>query len=126
MDPWVVSDVLRPNLEWTGFLDVSVIHTVRVEVFLARAMQFIGMCYFLLNFNCYVDVLLLEYVSMNIYWDYQLKKVYLKIGAFIQKKKEKSIYTILCTIWFQIAEMLLFTSQSIDKSFMLGNCVLID
>ncbi|GLT35424.1 hypothetical protein SLA2020_098780 [Shorea laevis] len=37
MDPWVVSDVLRPNLEWTGFLDVSVIHTVRVEKFLQQA-----------------------------------------------------------------------------------------
>ncbi|KAJ0452448.1 putative 16S rRNA (guanine(966)-N(2))-methyltransferase [Helianthus annuus] len=36
MDPWVVSDVLRPNLEWTGFLDNSVIHTVRVETFLER------------------------------------------------------------------------------------------
>ncbi|KAI3726069.1 hypothetical protein L1987_65866 [Smallanthus sonchifolius] len=23
MDPWAVSDVLRPNLEWTGFLDNS-------------------------------------------------------------------------------------------------------
>ncbi|KAF4400752.1 hypothetical protein G4B88_001307 [Cannabis sativa] len=27
MDPWVVMNVLRPNLEWTGFLDASVIHT---------------------------------------------------------------------------------------------------
>ncbi|KAK1432832.1 hypothetical protein QVD17_09734 [Tagetes erecta] len=36
MDPWVVSDVLRPNLEWTGFLDNSVIHTVRVETYLER------------------------------------------------------------------------------------------
>ncbi|KAK8937450.1 hypothetical protein KSP39_PZI012251 [Platanthera zijinensis] len=36
MDPWVVSEVLRPNLEWTGFLDNSVIHTVRVENFLDR------------------------------------------------------------------------------------------
>ncbi|KAL1828353.1 hypothetical protein DCAR_0207560 [Daucus carota subsp. sativus] len=42
MDPWVVSDILRPNLEWTGFLDVSVIHTVRVESFLDRAEQFVG------------------------------------------------------------------------------------
>lgn len=42
MDPWVVSDVLRPNLEWTGFLDVSVIHTVRVETFLNRASQLVG------------------------------------------------------------------------------------
>ncbi|XP_010272157.1 PREDICTED: uncharacterized protein LOC104608018 [Nelumbo nucifera] len=42
MDPWVVSEVLRPNLEWTGFLDVSVIHAVRVEDFLERAEQFVG------------------------------------------------------------------------------------
>ncbi|TKY50330.1 putative rRNA methyltransferase YlbH [Spatholobus suberectus] len=42
MDPWVVSDVLRPNLEETGFLDVSVIHTVRVEKFFERAEQFVG------------------------------------------------------------------------------------
>ncbi|KAK1307474.1 hypothetical protein QJS10_CPA10g00288 [Acorus calamus] len=37
MDPWVVTEVLRPNLEWTGFLDVSVIHRVRVESFLEQA-----------------------------------------------------------------------------------------
>ncbi|KAI3784788.1 hypothetical protein L1987_43893 [Smallanthus sonchifolius] len=36
MDPWVVSDVLRPNLEWTGFLDNSVIHTAHVETYLKR------------------------------------------------------------------------------------------
>ncbi|KAI6700616.1 hypothetical protein NL676_014940 [Syzygium grande] len=42
MDPWVVSDVLRPNLEWTGFLDASVIHMVRVEDFLEQAEQFVG------------------------------------------------------------------------------------
>ncbi|KAF7802913.1 putative rRNA methyltransferase YlbH [Senna tora] len=42
MDPWVVSDVLRPNLKWTEFLDVSVIHTVRVEKFLERAEKFVG------------------------------------------------------------------------------------
>ncbi|KAJ7975699.1 Methyltransferase [Quillaja saponaria] len=42
MDPWVVSDVLSPNIKWTGFLDVSVIHTVRVEKFLERAEQFVG------------------------------------------------------------------------------------
>ncbi|KAE9449194.1 hypothetical protein C3L33_18900, partial [Rhododendron williamsianum] len=42
MDPWVVSDVLRPNLEWTGFLDVSVIHTVRVETFLEGAARSVG------------------------------------------------------------------------------------
>lgn len=43
MDPWVVSAVLEPNLEWTGFLDLSVIHTVRVEDFLARAEIYTGM-----------------------------------------------------------------------------------
>lgn len=42
MDPWVVSDVLRPNLESTGFLDVSVIHTFRVENFLKNAERFEG------------------------------------------------------------------------------------
>lgn len=42
MDPWVVSDVLRPNLEVTGFIDDSVIHTVRVEKFFERAEQFVG------------------------------------------------------------------------------------
>ncbi|CAK8533587.1 unnamed protein product [Lathyrus sativus] len=42
MDPWVVSDVLRPNLEVTGFVDGSVIHTVRVEKFFERAEQFVG------------------------------------------------------------------------------------
>ena len=42
MDPWVVSDVLRPNLESTGFFDVSVIHTIRVENFIERADQLIG------------------------------------------------------------------------------------
>ncbi|KAJ0042989.1 hypothetical protein Pint_19355 [Pistacia integerrima] len=45
MDPWVVSNVLQPNLEWTGFLDVSSIHTVRVEDFIDRAKQFIGLWY---------------------------------------------------------------------------------
>ncbi|OMO52774.1 RNA methyltransferase, RsmD [Corchorus olitorius] len=42
MDPWVISNVLRPNLEWTGFLDVSVIHPVRVESFLDQAERFVG------------------------------------------------------------------------------------
>lgn len=37
MDPWVVSEVLRPNLECTGFVDNSVIHTMRVESFLKQA-----------------------------------------------------------------------------------------
>jgi len=43
IDPWVVSEVLRPNLECTGFLDVSVIHTVRVESFLEQAAASLGM-----------------------------------------------------------------------------------
>lgn len=42
MDPWVVSNVLQPNLQWTGFLDVSVIHTVTVENFLTQAQRFVG------------------------------------------------------------------------------------
>ncbi|KAL0450605.1 UNVERIFIED_CONTAM: putative rRNA methyltransferase YlbH [Sesamum latifolium] len=42
MDPWVVSDVLRPNLESTGFVDFSVIHSVRVEIFLQNAERFVG------------------------------------------------------------------------------------
>ncbi|KAI4389070.1 hypothetical protein MLD38_001334 [Melastoma candidum] len=42
MDPWVVSDVLRPNLECTGFLEAATIHTVRVEDFFARAGQLAG------------------------------------------------------------------------------------
>lgn len=50
MDPWVVSDVLRPNLEVTGFIDESVIHTVRVEKFFERAEQFVGM-YIFFPFN---------------------------------------------------------------------------
>ncbi|XP_039016831.1 putative rRNA methyltransferase YlbH isoform X2 [Hibiscus syriacus] len=42
MDPWIISNVLRPNLKWTGFLDVSVIHPVRVETFLEQADRFVG------------------------------------------------------------------------------------
>ena len=42
MDPWVVSNVLQPNLQWTGFLDTSAIHIVTVENFLKRAQQFVG------------------------------------------------------------------------------------
>lgn len=37
MDPWVISEVLKPNLECTGFIDVSQIHMLRVEKFLANA-----------------------------------------------------------------------------------------
>ncbi|KAF5740327.1 hypothetical protein HS088_TW11G00394 [Tripterygium wilfordii] len=42
MDPWVVENVLQPNLEWTGFDNVSVIHAICVESFLDRADQFVG------------------------------------------------------------------------------------
>ncbi|KAJ4837371.1 hypothetical protein Tsubulata_036976 [Turnera subulata] len=42
MDPWVVSNCLQPNLESTGFLDSSVIHTTRVENFLERVDGFVG------------------------------------------------------------------------------------
>ncbi|CAA7051975.1 unnamed protein product [Microthlaspi erraticum] len=42
MDPWVVSNVLQPNLEHTGFVDASVIHTARVENFLERAEKLAG------------------------------------------------------------------------------------
>ncbi|PIA40264.1 hypothetical protein AQUCO_02500158v1 [Aquilegia coerulea] len=42
MDPWVISEVLKPNLEWTGFLEASVIHPVRVETFLERADKIVG------------------------------------------------------------------------------------
>lgn len=37
MDPWVISEVLKPNLECTGFIDVSHIHMLRVEKFLDNA-----------------------------------------------------------------------------------------
>lgn len=43
MDPWVVSEVLRPNLECTGFVDNSVIHTMCVESFLKQAEESKGM-----------------------------------------------------------------------------------
>lgn len=42
MDPWVVSNVLQPNLEHTGFVEASVIHTARVENFLERADKLLG------------------------------------------------------------------------------------
>lgn len=54
MDPWVVSDVLRPNLEGTGFLDASVIHTVTVEKFFERGKQFVGMYILSLVIQFYV------------------------------------------------------------------------
>ncbi|XP_047092431.1 putative rRNA methyltransferase YlbH [Lolium rigidum] len=37
MDPWVISEVLKPNLDCTGFLGVSHIHMLRVENFLDNA-----------------------------------------------------------------------------------------
>jgi len=43
MDPWVISEVLKPNLECTGFLDVSQIHMLRVEKILANAEKSQGM-----------------------------------------------------------------------------------
>lgn len=54
MDPWVVTDVLKPNLESTGFLEASVIHTARVETFLENAERYLGnlhsfICFLLLN-----------------------------------------------------------------------------
>ncbi|XP_010554019.1 PREDICTED: uncharacterized protein LOC104823923 [Tarenaya hassleriana] len=42
MDPWVVSNVLEPNLEHTGFLEHSVIHTTQVENFLKQADKLLG------------------------------------------------------------------------------------
>ncbi|EPS63609.1 hypothetical protein M569_11175, partial [Genlisea aurea] len=42
MDPWIVSDVLRRNLDSTGFLESSVIHTTRVETFLENASRYLG------------------------------------------------------------------------------------
>lgn len=42
MDPWVVSEVLRPNLQWTGFLDVSSIHMIPVENFLQNTENSLG------------------------------------------------------------------------------------
>ncbi|KAL2898375.1 putative rRNA methyltransferase YlbH [Bienertia sinuspersici] len=46
MDPWVVSNVLQPNLQWTGFLNLSVIHSITVECFLERAHQFVAYEYY--------------------------------------------------------------------------------
>lgn len=60
MDPWVVSNVLQPNLQWTGFLDVSVIHTVTVEKFLERAQQFVGVQ----NSYLYAAILLSTHASV--------------------------------------------------------------
>jgi len=66
MDPWVVSDVLRPNLEVTGFIDDSVIHTVRVEKFFERAEQFVGMCiFFPFNFIIHISTLHLQSTSLT-------------------------------------------------------------
>ncbi|KAL3693532.1 hypothetical protein R1sor_007183 [Riccia sorocarpa] len=46
MDPWVISNVLQPNLEETEFDSQSTIHTSRVEILLQRAAdrgaEFIG------------------------------------------------------------------------------------
>lgn len=66
MDPWVVSDVLRPNLEVTGFIDDSVIHTVRVEKFFERAEQFVGM-YIFFPFNFILHIA--SSVQNPYYWN---------------------------------------------------------
>lgn len=50
MDPWVISDVLQPNLESTGFLEASVIHTARVETFLENAQRYLGDYIYLFTF----------------------------------------------------------------------------
>lgn len=65
MDPWVVSDVLRPNLKVTGFLDDSVIHTVRVEKFFERAEQFVGMYIFFLLTSFHVVLLTTLFKEMQ-------------------------------------------------------------
>lgn len=50
MDPWVVTDVLKPNLESTGFLEASVIHTARVETFLENAERYLGKLHSFIGF----------------------------------------------------------------------------
>lgn len=42
MDLGVIWEVIRPNLESTGFLDMSVIHGVRIETFYRNAERFVG------------------------------------------------------------------------------------
>jgi hypothetical protein len=49
MDPWVISEVLEPNLRATGFLDVSVIHMKRVESFLENAEKLPGIFIYLIR-----------------------------------------------------------------------------
>uniref|UniRef100_A0A453HC00 Uncharacterized protein n=1 Tax=Aegilops tauschii subsp. strangulata TaxID=200361 RepID=A0A453HC00_AEGTS len=49
LDPWVISEVLKPNLDCTGFLDTSHIHMLRVENFLDNAEKSKGMLLFFLE-----------------------------------------------------------------------------
>lgn len=87
MDPWVVSNVLQPNLESTGFLDVSVIHTVRVENFLERAEQFLGMCFLSLSHSLSKDT----HVRMSKRCNVAENKT-VKVGKNAKKKeKEKNM-----------------------------------
>jgi hypothetical protein len=43
MDPWVVSEVLDPNLAVTGFQDQTVVHISPVETLLEQAAEHGGM-----------------------------------------------------------------------------------
>ena len=43
LDPWVVAQVLRPNLDSCSLGASSLVHTARVETFLQRAAQYGGM-----------------------------------------------------------------------------------
>jgi hypothetical protein len=43
LKPWVTSEVLKPNLKCSGFIDVSHIHMLRVEKLLANAETHMGM-----------------------------------------------------------------------------------
>jgi hypothetical protein len=56
MDPWVISEVLEPNLRATGFLDVSVIHMKRVESFLENAEKLPGIFIYLIRFWFYMQI----------------------------------------------------------------------
>lgn len=45
MDPWVVAQVLDPNLSVTGFHGQAVVHTTRVEALLQQAIEHGGVCH---------------------------------------------------------------------------------
>ena len=42
MDPWIIANVLKKNLESTDFTSNSMVHIMKVEAFLQRASK-IGM-----------------------------------------------------------------------------------